>query len=110
MDEAHQRTGRLIAFADKDGGNYWLSPKALHHIKHDNLIHDPTGFIEAVFRNTVAIVKSRWHPTRELYYYSFGKLYRTVVVDSEDRRIKTAYISDAIKGGEVKWVSPRFMN
>lgn len=70
----------------------------------------PPGFIEAVFRNTVAIVKSRWHPTRERHYSSFGKLYPTVVVDSEDRRIKTASISDAIKGGEVKWGSPRFMN
>lgn len=55
-------------------------------------------------------MKSRWHPTRELYYAPVGKLYRTVVVDSEDRRIKTADISNAIKGGEVKWVSPRFMN
>lgn len=110
MDEARQRSEALLAFTDKDGATFWLSPKALHHVKHDNLIQDPVVFIEEVFRQTIAIVKSRWHPTRELYYSPFGKLYRTVVVDNEDHRIKTAYISDSIKGGEAKWVNPRLMN
>jgi hypothetical protein len=95
MDEARQRSEAHVEFTDKDGAKCWLSPKALHHIKHDNLIRDPVGFIEDAFRNTIAIVK---------------RLYRTVVVDSEDHRIKTAYVSDSIKGGEVKWVSPRLMN
>jgi len=110
MDEASQRSEALCEFTDKDGAKFWLSPKALHHIRHDNFIHDPVGFIEDVFHNTIAVVKSRWHPTRELYYAPVGRLYRTVVVDSEDHRIKTAYVSESIKGGEVKWVSPRLMN
>ncbi len=110
MDEARQRSEALLEFTDKDGATFRLSPKALHHIKHDNLVNDPASFIQEAFRNTIAVVKSRWHPTRELYYAPFGTLYRTVVVDNEDGRIKTAYISDSIKGGGVRWVNPRLMN
>ena len=110
MEGPGQRAEALLAFTDKDDTQFWLSPKALHHIKHDNLIQDPVGFIEEVFRNTIAVVKSRWHPTRELYYARRGRWYRTVVVDSEDHRIKTAYLSDSIKGGDVRWSSSRQTN
>jgi hypothetical protein len=110
MDRAQEQTASLIEFTEKDGGKFFLSPNALHHIQHDNRIQDPVGFIESVFRNPVAIVKSRWHPSRELYYAQVGNRYRTVVVDSEDRRIKTAYLSEKIKGGDIRWATPPFTN
>ena len=96
-DEYAQRSAPLVEFTDKDGGKYWLSPKALHHIKHDNCIDDPVGFIENVFRNTIAVVESRWKPAARLYYASLGKLLSVVVANIDDRRIKTAFISDQIK-------------
>lgn len=111
MEGPRQRAESLLEFTDKDGEKFWLSPHALHHVKHDNHIQDPVEFIEGIFRNMIAVVKSRWHPTRELYYARQGdRLYRTVVVDTEDHRIKTAYLSDSIKGGEVRWVSSRPAN
>ena len=109
-DEFSQRTGPLIEFTDKDGGKFWLSPKALHHIKHDNLIDDPVVFIQQVFSNTLAIVESRWSPATHLYYGPLGKQYAVVVANISDRRIKTAYKGNDIKGGDALWVNKRLMN
>ena len=106
-DESAQRAAPLVEFTDKDGGQFWLSPKALHHIQHDNCIDDPASFIESTFRNTIAVVESRWMPVTHLYYAPLGKLFSVVVANATDRRIKTAYISDRIKGGAALWVSPR---
>ncbi len=101
---------QLQRFTDRHGNQFFLSPAALRHIRDDNHIADPTDFIAATFHDAIAIIKSRWKPTGLLYYArQASRRYKTVVVDVKDRRIKTAYISEKIKGGEIVWRAPRAM-
>lgn len=108
MDEAARLAAQYVQFSDRNHRKYLLSPKALHHIKHDNCIDQPTLFIEQTFRNTVIIVESGSKRGTWLYYSPLGNgLYRTVVASTEDQRVKTAYISDRIKKGAVIWQATR---
>ena len=109
MAEEISQQGVLLEFTDNLCGKFWLTPKALHHIKHDNLIEDPQSFINQVFRGTIAIVESKWKSETYIYYSPLGKLYGSVVANTIDRRIKTAFISKEIKGGGVIWISPNLM-
>ncbi|MBI4314051.1 MAG: hypothetical protein HY594_04465 [Candidatus Omnitrophica bacterium] len=107
------KTGKLIGFSDKDGIQLWLSPSALHHIQHDHCIHDPVSFIQHVFDKTLAIVESKTKVGTRIYYSEHSKeksLYKAVVANVHDQRIKTAFISDEIKGGGVIWISPSLMS
>lgn len=112
MPDEHTGASPLLEFTDKDGGKFWLSPKALHHIKHDNCIGDLVAFIRQVFSHTLTIVESRWSPVTHLYYGEFirGKSYAVVVANISDRRIKTAYKSPKIKGGDALWINSTLMN
>jgi len=93
---------------DRDGCKFWLSPKALHHIGHDNKIKDPRLFIQQALEQTVAIVESNSKPGTRLYYAPMGNgLYYTAVANTKDQRIKTAYVSDRIKKGGMIWQSSR---
>lgn len=108
MDETSSLASKLVGFADRDGRKFWLTPKALHHIQHDNKIKEPRFFIQQALEKTVAIVDSRSKPGTWLYYAPMGNgLYHTVVANTHDERIKTAYVSDRIKKGGLIWQSSR---
>lgn len=109
MDESARLTSRSLAeFTDRQGHKFWLTPKALHHIGHDNKIKDPLVFVQQAIQHAVAIVESNSKPGTRLYYAPMGNgLYYTAVANTEDQRIKTAYVSNKIKKGDVIWQSSR---
>lgn len=94
-------------FKDTMGYTYKLSSDTCKHIRlMYPEVGDPVIFIKKVFDKIFAIYESKKH--REVYlYYNIKskKLYRVVVANIIDRNIKTAYISDTIKEGNVKWIN-----
>jgi len=86
MAEPQQRGAQFVEFTDKDGLRFWLFPKAVHHIAHDNRIREPVVFIEHVFRNAIAIIESRSKPGTRLYYAKSGRLYSTVIANAGEFR------------------------
>lgn len=112
-ESGNPRTGSLVGFTDKDGIQFWLSPKALHHIRHNHCISDPVSFIQEVFSRTLAIVESKTKAGTRVYYSEHSRaknLYKAVVANRHDQRIKTAFITDEIKGGGVIWISHNLMS
>ena len=96
----------LRRFTDKRGNSFLLSPKAFDHIQKDNKIEDPLSYIEDVFTNTTAIIHSKNHLDRLVYFREVRKgLFKTVVADLSDSRIKSAFYQSQSKGGEVEWFS-----
>ena len=112
MDVSDYTKQGIQAFIDKDGNSFTLTLKAFKHIRYDNCIDDPPAFINDVFANTIAIVSDKTSPTRLLYFSEVkrGRLYKTVIADLSDKRIKTAFLSNKIKGGKPKWVSRNLMS
>ena len=108
MDESARLASQLVEFTDRHGRKFWLSPKGLHHIGHDNEIKDPLLFVQQALQQTVAIVESNSKPGTWLYYAPMRNgLYYTAVASTQDQRIKTAYVSSRIKKGEIRWQSSR---
>jgi len=94
-----------LRFKDKDGWTYVLSPTTYKHIKRDHCINDPRSFIKDTLLTPIAIVEDKTRCDRWLYHKDLkSKLYKVVVVCITDRKIKTAFLTDKIKGGKVKWV------
>ncbi len=111
MDVREYTERGIRSFVDRDGNRFILSVAAFKHIRYDNLVENPPAFIHDVFSNTIAIIYDKTSSTRVLYFREMKKgLYKTVVADLGDGKIKTAFLSREIKGGAPKWVSPRFMS
>jgi len=95
-------------FVDRNSYPYALYPDTYKHIKIQHCIEDPIVFIQSVFDKTFAIFESKRLKNVYLYYGIRGNvLYRVVVVDIIDRKIKTAYNSDVIKEGDLKWINKK---
>jgi hypothetical protein len=93
-------------FSDIKGYKYKLYPDTCKHIRlmHPE-IENPVTFIQKVFDKTFAIYEST--KSREIYlYYNIKSksLYRVVVANIINRVIKTAYISDKLKKGDLIWI------
>jgi hypothetical protein len=100
-----------LDFTDKDGWVYHLSPTTYKHIKRDHGISDPRSFIKDTLLKPCAIVEDKTKKDRWIYHRDYKNgLYKVVVVSIIDRKIKTAFISDEVKGGNVKWLKKNFLN
>jgi hypothetical protein len=111
MQKKTDDQGKVITeihyFKDTMGFTYKLYPSTCRHIRlmHPE-IDDPVAFIKKVFDKIFAIYESKSSRQIYLYYNIKSKnLYRVVVANIVDRVIKTAYISDIIKDGDMKWIN-----
>lgn len=95
-----------LTFKDKDGQSYVLSPSSYKHIKRDHSIEDPYSFICDTLLDPFAITEDKTKNDRWIYHRDYKSgLYKVVVVCTTEMRIKTAFISDVVKGGIPIWVS-----
>ncbi len=94
-----------LNFKDKDGRLYTLSPTTYKHIKRDHCINDPCEFIADTLLAPFAIIEDVTKKDRWIYHKDLkGELYKVVVVCLTDRHIKTAFLSDEVKGGKPIWI------
>lgn len=91
-----------ILFQDYFGREICLSESAWEHIKiyHPEITHE---IIYDVLNMPEVIVRSGWDFCSMLYYRKIGKYYKTVVIEMNDLRIKTALTTDKIKKGDIIW-------
>ena len=102
---------RATQLKDKDGRTFTLSPTGYEHIKREHCIENPVEFIKDTLLEPFAIVEDKTKHDRWIYHKDFKKnLYKVVVVSLSDHRIKTAFISDAVKGGKILWLSKKLIN
>lgn len=94
-----------LNFRDKDGRIFTLSPTTYKHIKRDHCIYDPHSFVKDTLLDPFAIIEDKKTKDRWLYHKEHSKkLFRVVVTCLTDRKVKTAFISDEVKGGKVIWL------
>jgi len=100
-----------LTFEDKDGNLYTLSPTSYKHIKRDHCIDDPSTFISDTLLKPFAIIEDKTKEDRWIYHKDHGsELYKVVVVCTTDERIKTAFVSDEVKGGKPIWISKNLIS
>lgn len=98
----------MIKFRDKDGRVYLLSSATFKHIKEDHCIDDPCSFVKETLLEPFAIIEDKTQSNRWIYHKDHrNNLYKVVVVCITDKRIKTAFLSDEVKGGKVIWIDKR---
>lgn len=93
----------LRRFDDWEGITYVLWERVWTHIREGHLEIKTPDELGPVLAEPDVVVRSNWSDTGRLYYKRIGKYYRTVVVDTEEQRVKTAYVTDAIKSGDTIW-------
>lgn len=102
---------RAVEFRDKDGRIFVLSPTGYQHIKREHCIEDPVGFIKDTLLDPFAIIEDKSKHDRWIYHRDYKRhLYKVVVVSLSDGRIKTAFISDSVKGGKVIWLNKKMID
>ena len=102
---------KSLHFKDKDGKIFILSPTSYEHIKREHDIEDPVDFIRDTLLDPFAIVEDKSKHDRWIYHKVFRRnLYKVVVVSLKDKRIKTAFISDSVRGGRIIWLSKKLIN
>ncbi len=102
---------KIIHFKDKDGRSFILSPIGYEHIQREHCIDDPVKFIKDTLLEPFAIVEDKSKHDRWIYHKDYKRgLYKVVVVSLADNRIKTAFISDSIKGGKIVWLKKKWIN
>ena len=102
---------RTHQFKDKDGRIFILSAAGYEHIKREHYIKDPVEFIKDVLFDPFAIVEDKFKHDRWIYHRDYKKhLYKVVVVCLTDHRIKTAFISDSVKGGKIIWLNKKMIS
>ncbi|MDD2655030.1 MAG: hypothetical protein PHI86_08015 [Candidatus Omnitrophica bacterium] len=112
MDEetivAPEEISSPLNFKDKDGRIYSLSPTTYKHIKRDHCIQDPCNFIKDTLLDPIAIIEDKTKKDRWIYHRDYkNNFYKVVVTCLTDRKIKTAFISDEIKGGKATWINKK---
>ena len=97
-----------LNFRDKDGRIYTLTPSTYKHIKRDHSITNPCAFIEDTLFKPFAIVEDKTKHDRWIYHKDYtSKLFKVVVACTRERRIKTAFVSDEVKGGVPIWIDKK---
>ena len=89
---------------DKGGLEFELTDEIWHHIQESHPEIDSMEIVSTVLYDPDHIVRSNWESTSCLYYKREGKYYKVVVVNSEQKKIKTAYTTNTIKSGESVWI------
>lgn len=92
-------------FQDKDGKYFVLLPEVWRHIIEGHPeMEKHIAIIGNVLACPTVIFRSKTFTQRHLYYKAHkGKLFYAVVVDIEKSIIKTFYLTDRIKEGELIW-------
>ncbi len=87
---------------DYNGISFVLIDNVAEHIMK---FHPEITFtvIQNVLDDPDSVVKSSWDENTALYYRKTGKYFKTVIVDMQELRIKTALTTDKIKKGDVLW-------
>lgn len=95
----------MRTFTDKNDQTFTLYTEVLEHILSGHPeIAEHLDLIDSTLKNPNFIYRSRIYENRFLYYRSYRKnLYSVVVVDISTKVIKTVYITDRIKKGELVW-------
>ena len=102
---------KAIYFKDKDNRSFVLSSMGYEHIRREHCIDDPVEFIKDTLLDPFAIVEDKSKHDRWIYHRDYKRgLYKVVVVSLTDKRIKTAFISDSVKGGKIIWLSKKSIN
>lgn len=102
---------KAICFKDKDGRSFVLSPTGWKHIHREHAIDDPCEFIKDTLLEPFAIVEDKSRHDRWIYHRDYKRnLYKVVVVSLFDSRIKTAFISDSVKGGKIIWLNKKLIS
>ena len=102
---------KAMQFKDKDGRVFLLSSTGYEHIKREHCIKDPIDFIKDTLLDPFAIVEDKFRHDRWVYHKDFrSKLYKVVVVSLTDDRIKTAFISDSVRGGKIIWLNKKLIS
>lgn len=94
---------------DKDGNEFALYDETWRHIRQFHPEISRVEIIESVLLEPDVMMRSSWDPNSLLYYRRCGHLYRVVVVQTEERRIKTTLTERKIKEGEIVWLNPRLL-
>ncbi len=69
-------------------------------------IHDPRAFVTAVLKDPILVTKDEL-PDTVIYHRSVRKpLLHIAYVQAAKGYVKSAHITDRIKGGEVLWLKP----
>jgi len=92
-------------FIDLFGKHFVLYPDVWEHIisGHPEMI-DKFNRLSTILSDPIYIFRSKRFYNRHLYYKQLKfKLYFVVVTDVVQNTIKTAYITDRIKEGELIW-------
>lgn len=94
-----------MIFKDVNGKSFKLYLNTAKHIVFEHRIHHLELFIRDTLLKPCTIVKSKHDNRCHLYYAQRlpDKNYRVVVVDAIKNIIKTAYISNKVKEGEIIW-------
>ena len=88
-----------------------MSPTGYEHIRREHCIEDPVEFIRDTLLDPFVIVEDKTRHDRWIYHRDYKKsLYKVVVVSLADHRIKTAFISDTVKGGKIIWLNKKLIN
>lgn len=100
-----------LTFKDIDQCVYHLSPSAYKHIKRDHCIMDPCDFIKDTLADPCVITGDKTKEDRWIYHRDRkNKTYKVVVACTTEKKIKTAFISDDVKGGNVIWMRKGLLN
>ncbi len=86
----------------KEGKEFDLPDNVWHHIRQ-NHPEIQLNHLKQILRNPDAIVRSNWDEASQLYYKKIGKYYKAVVVEREQKRVKTTLTTNKVKTGEVLW-------
>lgn len=95
--------------ADKDGNEFILYDETWRHIRRFHPEITSVEIIESILLEPDVIIKSSWDPESVLYYQRHGYLYRVVVVNIVEQRIKTTLTERKIKEGEILWLHPKLL-
>ena len=91
-----------MKIADKDGKEFDLPDSVWHHIRQ-NHPEIKLNQLKQTLRDPDVIIRSNWDETSQLYYKKIGQYYKVVVVESEEKRVKTTLTTNKVKTGEVLW-------
>ncbi len=94
---------KLKDFIDKDENEFALYDEVWGHIRKYHPEIKDLKAIETIIKNPDVIVRSSWDKNSNLYYKTIGHLFRVVVVQTEEKRVKTTLTTDKVKKGEILW-------
>ena len=102
-----------LHFTDNEKRSIVLSPTTYKHIKRKHPeIKNIVEFIADTLSAPFAIVESKANYENWIYHKEQNRsrtLYRVVVVDIRNAKVKTAFISDSVKGGKIRWINDQMM-